>query len=140
MSRHSLRRHQHWVLCLAILAVLMNALAPGISQALQAGVAQRDDSWVEACSVDGARWIKLDATGQVVAQASSRPAELPADVHEASCGYCLPHAGTFALLDSVSAEVLRAQALDVGPPSPDIGIVAAALAWERPGSRAPPRA
>mgnify|MGYP002140301741 CR=1 FL=1 len=35
-------------------------------------------------------------------------AELPADVHEASCGYCLPHAGTFALLDSVSAEVLRA--------------------------------
>lgn len=139
MHRPSLPRHRHWFICLAILAVLMNAFAPSISQALQAGMAQRDDVWVEACSIDGARWIKLDTAGQVVANVSSRPADLPSSVHEASCGFCLPHAGTFALLDSVPAEVQHVQEPDAGPPSSDIGIVAAVPAWARPGPRAPPR-
>jgi len=144
MFQTLLLRHRRWFASLAILAVLMNALAPGLSQAMQAMPVSGErvaGAWFEVCSADGSRWLKLDASGQVVKQSSTRPADAPASAHGDACGYCLPHAASFALLDTAPSWGRQVPAPDtaraVSPPQ-EAGIVAPP--WTRPALRAPPQA
>lgn len=99
MPRSTLHRFHRWFVSLALLAVLANALAPAVSQARQAGRAdgRGGSEWVEICSATGSKWLRLDAAGRILEEATSRPADAPAATHGAACGYCLPHAGSFAL-------------------------------------------
>lgn len=125
---------------MAILAVLMNALAPAISQARQVRQAgQAGSDWVELCSVGGSKWLRLDAAGQVLAQSLTRPADAPPAWHDAACGYCLAHAGSFALAAPL-ALALGALVVDVRqpPPRPPAHAPYAAPVWTRPALRGPP--
>lgn len=99
MPRPTLLRFRRWFVSLAILAVLANALAPAVSQARQSGRADgaSDNGWVEICSATGSKWLRLDPAGQILEETTTRPADAPAATHGAACGYCLPHAGSFAL-------------------------------------------
>jgi hypothetical protein len=141
MFQALLLRHRRWFVSLAILAVLMNALAPGLSQAMQPSATGSAASWLEVCSAAGSKWIKQDAAGQVLEQTSKRPAGAPDSAHGAACGYCLPHAGSFALLDtappSARPAALGASTCEAAPAVPaPVG----APAWTRPALRAPPQA
>jgi hypothetical protein len=89
-----------WTIWIACFAVLMNALAPSISHAMAAlhGVPA---TW-EICRADGA------AAGSTTGQPDlAAPGALSKKIGDgnitpmADCGYCLPHAGSFALMPSV---------------------------------------
>jgi hypothetical protein len=87
-----------WTIWIACFAVLMNALAPSISHAMAAanGV---PETW-EICRTDGSA---LAAPGEhelvVVGRLAKKLAQEKA-APMADCGYCLPHAGSFALMPS----------------------------------------
>jgi len=134
-------RHRRWFVSMALLAVLMNLLAPGLSQAMQAGASGGATAWLEVCSSTGSKWIKLDAADQILEQTSSRPGDAPTSDHEASCGYCLSHAASFALLGTaqpwgrpvLQGVFTRVATLEQRAP-------AAPPPWTRPALRAPPQA
>lgn len=142
MPRSTLFRFHRWFVSLAILAVLANALAPAVSHARQAGRADIPGGveWVEICSATGSKWLRLDAVGQVLEETANRPADAPAASHGAACGYCLPHAGSFAL-------PLAEPALCWGDPSATFDWTSAATPvehrpappWSWPALRGPPK-
>lgn len=118
---------------LALLAVLANALAPALSQALR-GPRAAATVWMEVCSADGPTQVRLDPSRSDDRQ----PA--PDAAHDAACGYCLPHAASFALDTPPSAAVpprappTGASRAEAARPRP----AAVAQAWARPAPRAPP--
>lgn len=77
-----------WIACFA---VLMNALAPSISHAMAAG-GGGPGTW-EICRADAAP--ELVVAGEL-AKKIARDKAAPMN----DCGYCLPHAGSFALMPS----------------------------------------
>lgn len=82
MPRYA-RRHRltSWI---AIFAVLLTVLAPGVSYAL----AQEGSAWVELCT----------AEGMVRVPAGDEPADAPAGLGAGGgCPYCAAHAFGFAL-------------------------------------------
>jgi Protein of unknown function (DUF2946) len=81
-SNHRSRLLIHWI---AILAILMAALAPAISQALGSGSGR---SWVEVCTVAGAKWVALDE--------SAKDAPAPAKPAFEHCPYCSLHVDGWA--------------------------------------------
>jgi hypothetical protein len=123
---------------IAILAVLLNALMPSLSQAM-ARYASNDSGWTEICSTSGSRWVRVDDSGAVVAQSNTRPTDAPASLHGAACDYCLTHAGSFGLPPVPGWQ----------PPSPSGATPAPAPVaqthrgtsrdWASPAVRAPPR-
>ncbi|WP_200228185.1 DUF2946 domain-containing protein [Rubrivivax gelatinosus] len=72
------RRRVGWLMATAL---LLAALAPSVSHALQAS---RGIGWVEVCTTQGSRWIQAQADPQPEA-----PARLQALEH---CLYCSLHA------------------------------------------------
>lgn len=123
---------------IAALAVLLNALVPALSQARAAEAGQRS-GWTEVCSANGSLWLRLDASGQVLERSTSRPDDAPAGVHGAACGYCLPHAASFALLTPEPAiSVPQALAAEARPQAQPSGGVPAHT-WVLPEARAPPQ-
>ena len=116
------RRFGAW---LALLALLLGALAPAVTQAVVIGSERA--GWVQICSVSGMTWVQLDA-GQEGA---------PADMGAASgCTWCtgqgaggLPPAPT-AWVQPDARQVAPAQAF---------ASALLARAWAPAQSRAPPR-
>lgn len=124
---------------LAILAMLMNALAPSLSQA-QATAAGSTSGWMEICSTQGSRWVKVNESGDVVAESTARPDDAPPSVHQGACGYCLTHAGSFALLPpAVGCQPQAAAHSGALAVAPQATIAPPARAWAVPAVRAPPR-
>jgi len=79
------KRLSTWV---AILALLMMALAPLMSQAFGAGSAS---GWAEICSVYGSKWVKIDA-------GTTDPQPTPASGHPLDhCPYCSLHASALGM-------------------------------------------
>lgn len=124
-----LRRHHHrrWAVWVASFAILINAFAPAWAQAWfqsQAGAA----SWVEVCS-----------TSTKLFSAKADPTPAKSDMKAAHCPFCLPHAGSFALLPSAAPAVVSLQQHDTHPalfysaPRP-------LFAWTQAQPRAPPAA
>jgi hypothetical protein len=73
---------------IAVLAVLMAALAPSISHALES---RNASSWIEVCTSGGAKWAQPDG-------ASNDEAPAPSDAHPFEhCPYCSLHANAIAI-------------------------------------------
>jgi hypothetical protein len=69
---------------MAVLAILMAALAPSISHALES---KNGPSWVEICTSVGAKWV--NAGGDAGDEAPSFPGAHPQE----HCPYCSLHGG-----------------------------------------------
>jgi hypothetical protein len=83
-----------WTIWIACFTVLMNALAPSISHAM-AALDNAPATW-EICRADGSNpGAELVAVGQLSKKIADQKVGMMAD-----CGYCLPHAGSFALMPS----------------------------------------
>jgi hypothetical protein len=114
--------------CIAILAMLMAALAPTLSQALEAG---RGGVWTEVCSATAATGLLPDdaATGD--------PAHPAAPHTTGHCPYCSLHANSTGLPPAEPAWSLPvvAGASVVAPPR-DTPLVR--MVWVAALSRGPP--
>ncbi len=137
MPRYPQRSLFRWI---AIVAILLNALMPSVSQALawqahssSAGQAR----WTELCGAQGSTWVLLDAQGQVLAQSAQRPADAPAAGHGEHCPYCLTHAGSFAL-PAVTPPVWPASASPAELAGREAGAPRPQVLWLAPAARAPP--
>lgn len=134
-----LRIHRRLISSIAMLAVLLNALVPSLSQAFAASHRASLDraGWVEICASSGAVWILQAPDGRVLEQTSTRPDDVPGPLHEV-CAYCLTHAGSFGLLPVAGLPGVPAQAVGAAPfflfstSSDD------KPGWIRPSPRAPP--
>ena len=69
---------------MAVCAVLLMALAPSLSQALQV---KAPAGWTEVCSVTGAKWVRLASTAQ---EQAPEPGQSTAHVLD-HCPYCSLH-------------------------------------------------
>lgn len=82
----AVRHHLQLAGWIAVLAILLSALAPSLSQALAAGTGS---NWVEVCTAQGSKWM---AAGE----AGTEPA--PASAHVLDhCPYCSLHAPALGL-------------------------------------------
>lgn len=128
-----LRTRVAWI---ALVAVLMSALAPGVSRALAGATAgaSSNGAFGEICSVDtsGSAWAS-----QTPPAGESSPAghETPPLEH---CPYCLPQVGGAALPTAYASPGLVP---DRGPlPAwPAVRVPALAHAWSPIQPRAPPQ-
>ncbi|MDO9599935.1 MAG: DUF2946 domain-containing protein [Azoarcus sp.] len=84
----AIRRHRltAWI---AMFAILLGALAPAASQAMSV-FGDGNVRWTEVCTTAGMQWIAVDADSEPQGEPAS-------DMSMASCPYCCPHAGSFAL-------------------------------------------
>ncbi len=120
---------------LALVAMLMSALAPSLSQAtmVTASGAPWGGALGEVCTVDGVVVVS-DAAGQ------SDPRPVPAG-HRAlrveHCPYCLSHAGTVALPTAIAQAVRPIDGAEPAPPA-FLQVLAPRLARFAAQPRAPP--
>ena len=117
----STRRLVSWIACLAI---LVGALAPAVSPALQP---PGGSTWVEVCSALGAKLVK------VADDSSSAPAG-PLLEH---CPYCSLHASDLAL-PPAALPVPVFIATHAGPPERFFTAPRTPFAWAAALPRAPP--
>lgn len=121
------RRPARLTAWIAIFAVLLAALAPGLARALSSP--QKAMPWSEICSVGGPR---------------TAPDALPdsgAGQHDGKvfkhCPFCLNHAGHFAL-PATPLDFSLAIDLDTALPCALVATSSPRLPWASPPSRAPP--
>lgn len=127
MSR--LRASRPVLAWLALLAVLMATLAPAVSQALGA---HGPTSWIEVCTANGARLVRLDEPGP---QAPAAPADAHLLGH---CPYCALHVDTLAPPPAPTAQLAVAQALAHALPAAFLHAPRTAAVWCSAQPRAPP--
>jgi Protein of unknown function (DUF2946) len=126
-----LRLHRRITAWLAMLALVMGALAPTVTQAMVAGDESAD--WLEICSVSGMAWVKVD-TGEVRDRQSDGGAPMGAGQH---CAWCTLHGGTAGLPAVSVVTALPARLTDL-PPAFYLAPMAASV-WMPALSRGPPR-
>ena len=122
------RRCTAWV---ALLALVLGALAPTVTQAMVAGGDRGD--WLQVCSVSGMVWIKAD-TGEVAQQQPDGGA--PAGDASQHCLWCTLHGGA-AGLPVVQASLDLPSRLTDFPPAFYRAPLASSI-WAPAHSRAPP--
>ncbi|MES2026962.1 MAG: DUF2946 domain-containing protein [Pseudomonadota bacterium] len=81
-------RFATWIACFAI---LLASLAPSISHAVAAAKGA-PNAWVEICTVEGSKMMKVDGD-----QSQQAPAPAEKGTHFEHCAFCLTHAGSFGL-------------------------------------------
>ncbi len=128
-----LRRHRSWAVWVASFAILVNAFVPAWAQAWfqsRAGAA----SWVEVCSTSN---FKVDALkSSSTFDADQAPAKN--SMKSAHCPFCLPHAGSFALLPSVTPVVVASLSQHDAHPPLFYSAPRPLFAWTQAQPRAPP--
>lgn len=132
----SLARRRFFSL-LAAFAVVLNAWMPTFSQLVAAASTSTSD-WVEICSGQGARWIQVDASGTVLAQTDTRPEGAPVAGLHGACGYCVPHAASFALPPVEPCVAARVAFRPVQLAPTWLGHAPSTQLWTTPAVRAPP--
>ena len=118
----STRRLVSWFACLAI---LVGALAPAVSHALQAPGG--DSTWVEVCTALGAQRVKLDPSDE---------SHSPAGPLLEHCPYCSLHADATPPPAPVSVPVLPLPRS--GPPERFLTAPRTLFVWAAAQPRAPP--
>ena len=118
------RRFTAWV---ALLALVLGALAPTLTQAMVAGGERAD--WLEVCSVSGMVWVKAD-TGELAQQPPDGSA---AGQH---CPWCTLHGGAAGLPASQALPELPLRLTDLPPAFYRAPL--SATVWAPAQSRAPP--
>lgn len=101
------QRHRRGSAWLALVAILLMALAPVLSHALQVRGAA---TWSEVCTAQGARWVDVD--GALVG-APADTHTTPAQVFD-HCPWCSLHSGD-ALLPRLPAAVALPAGVDTVP-------------------------
>lgn len=126
------RRFTAWV---ALLALVLGALAPTVTQATVAGSDRAN--WLEVCSVSGMVWVKAD-TGEVRAQLpdGSAPTSMPLSDASQHCPWCTLHGGAAGLPVVVVSLDLPPRLSDLPPAFYRVPL--AATVWAPAQSRAPP--
>lgn len=116
--------------CIACFAMLFVALAPSISHALSVS---RGETWSEMCSSSGAKFVKVSADGDEIADpAAQEPAHLK------HCAACVTHSASFVLPLAQRTAIPLADTQDARPflflhaPRP-------LAIWTVAQSRAPPQ-
>ena len=120
---HFLQRKQ-WSLWFACLALLLNALLPGLSHAF---AASQGSAVVEICS----------ASGAVYTQADLAPSSGSEPQHIEHCLYCMHHAGSLALPPSPPPLLAVLKGHDLYPPL-FYQVLLPQLAWRGARPRGPP--
>lgn len=115
------RRFSAW---LALLALVLGAFAPAVTQAVVAGSDRA--GWVQICSVSGMTWVQVDAGD--AGPTSGNPAG-------SGCTWCTGHAAGGLPLAPLSWAPLSSAA--VAPRWANASVVLA-LVWTPLQSRAPP--
>jgi hypothetical protein len=115
---------------MAVVAVLLNALAPWV---FHAQASARDGTWLELCTADGIEHIRV-ADGQVTKKGT--PVTDVAAVH---CPYCIPHGASFGLVPPSPLSVPAIAGPHAGAASVD-WISLSLLLWAANQARAPPLA
>jgi hypothetical protein len=122
-----LRIHRRFTAWLAMLALVMSALAPTVSQAVVMSSDRAD--WLEVCTTTGVMWVKADS-------ATTDEGTLPMVGHEQGCDICT-HTVTGA-----PPVLLGIDTAVIAPPSaqPHSRVSSAhpAVLWAPAQSRAPP--
>lgn len=125
---------------IAILAILLNALMPTVSMALENSRGKpvaSSSGWIEVCSTQGSTWVRLDSYGNLLDQTDRKPLDAPASAHGGQCLYCLTHAASFGLPPA------PVWVLPVWPRTTDLlaqrtPLALTPVAWLAPAARAPP--
>lgn len=114
-----------WIACFA---VLLSALAPSISQAINGSAA----NWAEICSAAGVKLTKIDP-----AQNPASPAPADKGMHFEHCPFCFTHAGSVGLPPSAALTIPVAGS-DLPLPSLFYQSPSPLFIWAAAQSRAPP--
>lgn len=115
-----------WIACFAI---LLSALAPAISHAVQRNA---PEGWTEICSVTGAKLVRVDGSS------SSEPGSDDSQAHVFEhCPYCSVHTEVLGLPPAAAAGVAL---VSLGSPVPELFLLAprTLFAWAHAQPRAPP--
>ena len=128
-----LRLHRRLSAWLAMLALVLGALAPTVTQAMVSGGER--DGWLQICSVSGMVWVKADAaTPDDQAPASNAPQGNTSQ----PCAWCTLHGGMAGLPAADQLSTLPAQPTELPPAF--FFAPPAATVWLPAQSRAPPLA
>jgi Protein of unknown function (DUF2946) len=114
---------------IAVLALLMAALAPSISHALQA---KTGASWIEVCTSIGAKWVQPDggSTDQAPSSGGAHPFE--------HCPYCSLQANTIAV-PAAPVALVPAPSLSHLLPTAFLPAPRTLFSWVSAQPRAPPQ-
>lgn len=121
------RTHRRFTAWLALLAVVMGALAPTVSQALVV-VSDRGD-WLEVCTTTGVVWVKASS-------AADADGERPMAAHEQVCDICT-HTGKGAPPAPAGLSTHQSNLAPLRSPAHPASAHPAVL-WTPAQSRAPP--
>ena len=121
------RIHRRFTAWLAMLALVMSALAPTVSQAVVMS-SERGD-WLEVCTTTGVMWVKADS-------AATDDGTMPMAGHEQGCDICT-HTVTGAppVLLGIDTAVIDPSSAQ---PQALISSAHPAVLWAPAQSRAPP--
>jgi hypothetical protein len=123
------RRMTAWI---AIFAILLAALAPSISQAVN--VARGSSAnWIEICTASGFKLAKISGTQDPGSQTPGHDG-----THFKRCPFCCPHAGSAGLPPSVNLALPSADGA-LSLPSLFYQSPQPLFTWAAAQSRAPPR-
>ena len=118
------QRRTTWI---AVLAILMMAFAPLLSQAFGAN---SSSAWAEVCSVYGTKWVKVDP-------GTTDPQPSPASGHPLDhCPYCSLHASTLGM--PPAPLVSLPPAVQHAVPQAFLAAPRTLHAWRTAQARAPP--
>lgn len=124
------RLHRRFTAWVALLALVLGALAPTVTQAMVAGGDRAE--WLEVCSVSGMVWVKAD-TGEVAQQPDGNAPMVEASQH---CPWCTLHGGVAGLPTSQAQLPLPPRLTDLPPAFYRAPL--SATVWASAQSRAPP--
>jgi hypothetical protein len=127
------RLHRRFTAWVALLALVLGALAPTVTQAMVAGGDRAD--WQQICSVSGMVWVKAD-TGEV-----SQPQPdggMPGSDAGQHCPWCTLHGGTAGLPVAHTLPELPPRQTELPPAFYRAPLQA--TVWAPAQSRAPPLA
>jgi len=129
------RLHRRFTAWVALVALVLGALAPTVTQARLAG-GERGD-WMQICSVSGMVWVQAD-TGAQSEQVSAGSTDdgLPAGKTIQHCAWCTLHGGAAGLPPAPLPVVLSPEPADQPPVLRAVRL--AGLGWASPPSRGPP--
>lgn len=128
-----MRLHRRVTTWLALLAVVLGALAPTVTQAMVAGQPKAD--WLEICSVTGMVWVQPDtgATADALPDDSAPQAATP------HCSWCMLHGAAAAPWPAAEFSPPLPDRLTDLPPAFYLAPQTASV-WLPTQSRAPPLA
>lgn len=125
------RRIKHLVSWIASCAILLAALVPALSHAVQSDA---PEGWTEICTITGAKLVKLD--GGTTDPSSTDPENAVSHAFK-QCQYCAMH-GDHLGLPPTASPMLDRPSLQLAQPALFLHAPRTLFAWASAQPRAPP--